>query len=153
MNKKKLTKKNILSELKKPLADKLLLVAQALRFGLDIAQIYKSSKVDPWFIGQIKRIVDTEKTLKKGLPRNAKELLRIKSLGFSDKKISQLCNTKEEKIFNMRVKNKIFPDFKRIDTCAAEFEAKTPYMYSTYAKNSLNSDAVSYTHLTLPTKA
>ena len=141
MNKKKLTKKNILSELKKPLADKLLLVAQALRFGLDIVQIHKSSKVDPWFIGQIKRIVDTEKTLKKGLPRNAKELLRIKSLGFSDKKISQLCNTKEEKIFNMRVKNKIFPDFKRIDTCAAEFEAKTPYMYSTYAKNSLNSDA------------
>ena len=85
MNKKKLTKKNILSELKKPLSDKLLLVAQALRFGLDIVQIYKSSKVDPWFIGQIKRIVDTEQTLKKGLPHNAKELLRIKSLGFSDK--------------------------------------------------------------------
>ena len=62
---KKAHKKNILSELKKPLADKLLLVAQALRFGLDIVQIHKSSKVDPWFIGQIKRIVDTEKTLKK----------------------------------------------------------------------------------------
>ena len=134
MNKKKLTKKNILSELKKPLADKLLLVAQALRFGLKIDQIHQSSKVDPWFIGQIKKIVDAEKLLKKGLPRDPKILLKIKALGFSDMKISKLCNTKEDKIFNIRVKNKIFPDFKRIDTCAAEFEAKTPYMYSTYAK-------------------
>ena len=75
MNKKKLTKKNILSELKKPLADKLLLVAQALRFGLDIDQIYKSSKVDPWFIGQIIRLVDKEKTLKQGLPGIAIVLL------------------------------------------------------------------------------
>ena len=131
MNKKKLTKKNILTELKKPLANKLLLVAQALRFGLKINQIYQISKVDPWFIGQIKKIVDKEKILKKGMPRDPKELLKIKALGFSDKKISQLCNISEEKIFNVRVENKIFPDFKRIDTCAAEFEAKTPYMYST----------------------
>ena len=141
MNNKKLTKKNILTELKKPLANKLLLVAQALRFGIKIHQIYQTSKVDPWFIGQIKKIVDTEKILKKGLPNDPKELLKIKALGFSDKKISQLCNIKEEKIFNIRLKNKIFPDFKRIDTCAAEFEAKTPYMYSSYAKNTFDTDA------------
>ena len=67
-------------------------------------------------------------------------MLKIKALGFSDKKISQLCGLSEKRVFELRKKNKIFPDFKRIDTCAAEFKSMTPYMYSTYSKNYLNGD-------------
>ena len=144
-NKKKLNKKNILSELKKPLADRLLLVAQALRFGKSTKEIHKASKIDPWFIDQINRIVVAEKKLKlNGLPRNSDDLLNIKSLGFSDKKIADLCNVTESKVLSLRYKNNIRPDFKRIDTCAAEFRAMTPYMYSTYGKdNSLSNSCES----------
>ncbi len=141
INNKKLNKKNIISELNKPLADRLLLIAQALRFGISVKDIYNASKVDKWFIEQIKRIVDKEIELKsKGLPKKPEEILKIKALGFSDKKISQLCGLSEDRIFDLRKKNKIFPDFKRIDTCAAEFKSMTPYMYSTYSKNYLNGD-------------
>ena len=144
-SKKKLNKKNILLELKKPLADRLLLVAQALRFGKSTKEIHKASKIDPWFIDQIRRIVIAERKLKlNGLPQSADELLNIKSLGFSDKKIANLCNVKESKVLRLRQKNNIHPDFKRIDTCAAEFQALTPYMYSTYGKdNSLDNSCES----------
>ena len=137
-SKRNINKNNILNELKKPFADRILLVGQALRLGKSVSSIYKVSKIDPWFIGQIKMIIDAEKQIKKyGLPKKGLELQKLKALGFSDKRLSELSKTREEKVFALRSKLKVFPDFKRIDTCAAEFESLTPYMYSTYAKNNL----------------
>ena len=138
-NQKILTKKNILTELKKPVVDRVLLVAQALRFGKSIKEIYNASKIDPWFIGQINEIIEKENEIKKkGLPKSALEFQKIKAMGFSDKKLAQLVNKKPANILNIRNKLKIFPDFKRIDTCAAEFKSLTPYMYSTYKKNEVS---------------
>ena len=140
-NKKSLTKKNILSELKKPLADRILLVAQAIRLGKSVQDIHKASKIDPWFIAQIKEVIKTENFIKrKGLPKDPLTIQRIKAMGFSDRKIAQLTNKKEEEVFKLRNKYKIYPDFKRIDTCAAEFKSLTPYMYSTYSKSTLNNE-------------
>ena len=130
---------NIINELKKPLSDRILLVGQALRMGKSIKSIYTASKIDPWFIGQIKIIIDNENKIKKyGLPKKSLELQRLKALGFSDKRLSELSRLSEEKVFNLRKKLKVYPDYKRIDTCAAEFKSLTPYMYSTYAKNDLS---------------
>ena len=138
-NQKTLTRKNILNELKKPVVDRVLLVAQALRFGKSIREIYNASKIDTWFISQINEIIQKENEIKKkGLPKSALEFQKIKAMGFSDKKLAQLVNKKPENILNIRNKLKIFPDFKRIDTCAAEFKSLTPYMYSTYKKNDIS---------------
>ena len=94
------------------------------------------SKVDPWFLEQIKEIVDTENEIsKKGLPKNYNEFNRIKSIGFSDKKLSQLSGLKEKIVRRKRLALKVLPVFKKVDTCAAEFKSFTPYMYSTYQRN------------------
>ena len=141
-NQKILNKKNILSELKKPVVDRILLVAQALRFGKTISEIYNSSKIDPWFISQINEIIKKENLIKKkGLPKNPYDLQNLKSMGFSDKKLAELTDKDAEEILGIRNKLKIFPDYKRIDTCAAEFKSLTPYMYSTYNKNDLTNDS------------
>ena len=142
VSQKPLNKKNILSELKKPVVDRILLVAQAIRFGKSIKEIYSASKIDPWFIGQILEIVKKENEIKrKGLPKSAVEFQNIKSMGFSDKKLGELSNKKVDNILSIRNKFKIFPDYKRIDTCAAEFKSLTPYMYSTYKKNTLSNES------------
>ena len=94
------------------------------------------SKIDPWFLSQIKEIVDCEINLKKiGLPKNFTEFNRIKSIGFSDKKLSELTNLSEDVVRKKRIALKILPVYKKVDTCAAEFKSFTPYMYSTYQRN------------------
>jgi Carbamoylphosphate synthase large subunit (split gene in MJ) len=81
------------------------------------------------------------KFLKKGLPKKFNEFNRIKSIGFSDKKLSQLTNLKEKIVRRKRIALKVLPVFKKVDTCAAEFKSFTPYMYSTYQRNfSLNTE-------------
>ncbi len=103
---------------------------------INLKKIYKLSNVDPWFLEQIKEIVDEENQIsKKGLPKNFNEFNRIKSLGFSDKKLSQLTNLKEKIVRQKRLALKVLPVFKKVDTCAAEFKSFTPYMYSTYQRN------------------
>ena len=85
---------------------------------------------------QIKEIVDCEISLKKiGLPKNFTEFNRIKSIGFSDKKLSELTNLSEDVVRKKRIALKILPVYKKVDTCAAEFKSFTPYMYSTYQRN------------------
>ena len=94
------------------------------------------SKIDNWFLEQIKEIVDLEnEIIKKGLPKNYTEFNRIKSVGFSDKRLSQLTKIPEILVRKKRSTLKVFPVFKKIDTCAAEFKSFTPYMYSTYQRN------------------
>ena len=128
-----ITKDNILNELKKPTSDRILKIAQAIRFKKTTKEIHQACKIDPWFIEQIGLIVTAEKDIKlKGIPTKGLELQKIKSLGFSDKKLSELSGVATAKITERRNKLNIAPNFKRIDTCAGEFKSLTPYMYSTY---------------------
>ena len=93
-----LSRKEIEKKLKTNIPNKILLIAEAIRKKIKLTKIYKLSKIDPWFLEQIKEIVEAEKQItKKGLPKNFTEFNRIKSIGFSDKKLSQLSGLKGEK--------------------------------------------------------
>ncbi len=130
------SKNYILKQLKINVPNKLLLIAEAFRKKISLDKIYKLSKVDPWFLNQIKELVDEEINIsKKGLPKTFEEFNRIKSIGFSDKKLSKITGLKEKVIRSKRIALKVFPVFKKVDTCAAEFKSFTPYMYSTYQRN------------------
>jgi len=138
----KLKKYEILKKLKVNIPNKLLLIAEAFRKNIPLEKIYKLSKVDPWFLNQIRDLVIEEKKIaKKGLPRTYQEFNRIKSIGFSDKKLSKITEISERIVRSKRAALKVFPIFKKVDTCAAEFKSFTPYMYSTYQRNfSINSE-------------
>jgi len=132
----KQNKKQIEKKLKENIPNKILLVAEAFRKKINIKKIQKLSKIDNWFLEQIKEIVDEEnKIIKSGLPKNYIEFNRIKSIGFSDKKLSQLTEISETIVRRKRTALKVLPIFKKVDTCAAEFKSFTPYMYSTYQRN------------------
>ncbi|RZO62330.1 MAG: carbamoyl-phosphate synthase large subunit [Candidatus Pelagibacterales bacterium] len=131
-----LNKNEIKKKLKENIPNKILLVAEAFRKKINIKIIQNLSKIDNWFLEQIKEIVDTEEEVKKkGLPKNYNEFNRVKSIGFSDKKLSEITKIPEEIIRKKRIALKIIPVFKKVDTCAAEFKSFTPYMYSTYQRN------------------
>tara|TARA_B100002052_G_scaffold174602_1_gene158890 strand:+ start:7914 stop:11132 length:3219 start_codon:yes stop_codon:yes gene_type:complete len=130
-----LSYKEVIKKLSQNLPDKLIVVAEAIRRKMSVKNIYKKTKIDPWFLEQIYDIVYEEKKLKKnGIPKTFKEFSYIKSIGFSDRKIAELTNSSIKDIQKKRRSLKIFPVFKKIDTCAAEFKSETPYMYSTYQK-------------------
>ena len=131
-----LSKKELKKNLKKNIPNKILLVAEAFRKKIDLKKIQRLSKIDSWFLEQIKEIVDTENKIKKlGLPKRYDEFNRVKSIGFSDKKLSEITNISEKIIRIKRTALKVLPVFKKVDTCAAEFKSFTPYMYSTYQRN------------------
>ncbi len=125
---------NILDELKKQSSQRLLMIGEAIRLGKNITEIKKTTNYDHWFISQIKSIIDLENLIsnKELYPEL---LLLAKSNGFSDKKIAKLKNKSEEEIRNLRFKNDIRPVYRLVDTCAGEFDSKTPYLYSTYDWN------------------
>ena len=126
-------KSAIIAALSEPVPDRLLRVAQAFRSGLSIDDIYNACYIDKWFLRHIEAIVEKESALKiSGLPTDRPSLFELKQDGFSDARIAKLLNIKESAVIERREQLTIHPVFKRIDTCAAEFEAKTPYMYSTY---------------------
>ncbi len=142
--------------------DRLLIAAQALREGFTVAEVFALTAYDPWFLERIQEIVDAEaQVCANGLPQDAAGLRKLKSMGFSDKRLAYLAlksvnmragsevmarssgligeianamsgGVTEAEVRKLRHKLGVRPVFKRIDTCAAEFEAKTPYMYSTY---------------------
>ncbi len=113
--------------------DRLLKVAQAMRLGFDVEQIYASCRIDPWFLTQIKEIVDEEARVKThGLPQSAGQLRALKAMGFSDARLAKLAGQTEMDVRKLRSSLGVRPVYKRIDTCAAEFAAPTAYMYSTY---------------------
>jgi carbamoyl-phosphate synthase large subunit len=117
-----------------PTPDRLLIVAQALRLGLDIAQIHESCRIDPWFLEQIAEIIAMEaKVRAHGLPKTPRAFAKLKSMGFSDARLAVLAGRSEADVKAERRALGIRPIFKRIDTCAAEFASPTAYMYSTYA--------------------
>ncbi|MAD40653.1 MAG: carbamoyl phosphate synthase large subunit [Tistrella sp.] len=121
------------SALALPTPDRLLVIAQALRAGLTPEEIHEASDYDPWFIERLAGLVAAEKqVIEDGLPADAAGWRRLKSLGFSDARLAKLAGLDEEIVRARRWKAGVHPVFKRVDTCAAEFEARTPYMYSTY---------------------
>ncbi|MEE2689097.1 MAG: carbamoyl-phosphate synthase large subunit [Pseudomonadota bacterium] len=126
-------KANILAALRRPVPDRILLVAQAFRHGLDVESVYEACKIDHWFLRQIEDIVQLELRLRRdGLPENRHELLKLKKAGFSDDRLGELTGMKAQTIADLRQALDVLPVFKRIDTCAAEFPSMTPYMYSAY---------------------
>jgi carbamoyl-phosphate synthase large subunit len=116
-----------------PTPDRILKIAQAFRLGATVEQVFASCKYEPWFLRQIEEIVRTEEKIKeRGLPKDAENLKKLKSMGFSDQRLGELVRLSEDKVRAHRHKLKVRPVFKRIDTCAAEFASPTAYMYSTY---------------------
>ena len=127
------SKDGIVARLARPSPDRLLAIAEAMRRGLDDGTIHDITRYDPWFLGQIRRIVEAEATLaSNGLPEDARELLEIKKLGFSDRRLAALAGMTERGVRTRRKHLAVTPVFKRIDTCAAEFPASTSYMYGCY---------------------
>ena len=116
-----------------PTPDRILKIAQAFRLGATVDQVFASCKYEPWFLRQIEEIVQTEQKIRDvGLPKDPANLKKLKSMGFSDKRLGELVGLSEDKVRAHRHKLKVRPVFKRIDTCAAEFASPTAYMYSSY---------------------
>ncbi|BDH79048.1 carbamoyl phosphate synthase large subunit [Methanothermobacter tenebrarum] len=119
------------ADLANPTDERLFQVYTALKNGMSINKVYKLTKIDKFFLYKILEIIKFEKTLKEdGL--SLETLKKAKRLGFSDKKIAQLTSLKEKEVRKLRRKHNIKPVYKMVDTCAAEFEAKTPYYYGSY---------------------
>ncbi len=121
-------------ELTTPGERRLWYIADAFRRGWKMEEIFESCGVDPWFLYQIKDLILDETKLKESKIEelNKKELLRLKRKGFSDKRIADLLNVNEVEIRDLRAAHQVHPTFKRVDSCAAEFESSTNYLYSTY---------------------
>ncbi|MDP6485312.1 MAG: carbamoyl-phosphate synthase large subunit [Alphaproteobacteria bacterium] len=126
-------KKAIKTALARPTPDRLLVIAEALRRGLSVAEVGEACLFEPWFLRQIADLVAVEAKLERdGLPQEAEALARIKGQGFSDARLAELTGQTEAQISEHRRNLSVHPVFKRIDTCAAEFPSQTPYMYATY---------------------
>lgn len=116
-----------------PTPDRLLKVVQAMRLGISNQEIHAYCRIDPWFLEQIRGIVDVEAEVRaKGLPATAGAFRRLKSMGFSDARLAVLTAKTEAEVSKARRALDVRPAYKRIDTCAAEFASPTAYMYSTY---------------------
>jgi len=116
-----------------PSSDRILIMAQALRLGMSTEEIHSIAKYDHWFIKQLRLIIDAEEKVRKnGIPSDKNEFINLKSLGLSDERLGELAGLKESEVLEKRYALGIKPCYKRIDTCAAEFAAPTPYLYSSY---------------------
>ncbi len=131
----------IIASVSRPTERRLLNVGQALREGLSVDEVHAASRIDKWFLRQIAEIIAEEAAIRtNGLPKDAAEWTRIKAMGFSDVRLAKLTGSKELDVRAARHKAGVRPVFKRIDTCAAEFAARTPYLYSTYEQGWIGPD-------------
>jgi len=118
-----------------PRPDRIMVIAQAFRHGLSMEDIQATSKYDPWFLAQIKGVVDEEARIKaEGLPEahDGPGWMRLKKMGFSDARLARLADCRESHVAKTRRDANIRPVYKRVDTCAGEFASETAYMYSCY---------------------
>ncbi len=119
--------------------DRLLIIAQAFRTGLKAEEIGRICHYDPWFLEQIRHLVESEEKIRKqGLPGNAPEMMALKAAGFSDERLSVLTGKTVKEVALRRKILNVHPVFKRVDTCGGEFPALTPYLYSTYEGDGIN---------------
>ena len=119
--------------LSKQTPDRLRIVAQAFRTGLSISDVHALTSIDPWFLNQIADLVAREALVRDhGLPTTPRDFTDLKAMGFSDARLAEITGQSETEVRTTRHDLGVRPVFKRIDTCAAEFAAKTPYLYSTY---------------------
>ena len=126
-------KEAIRAALARPTPERIRVIAQAFRAGLEIGAIQAACHYDPWFLEQIQGIVAAEERVRRhGLPNDRHGLLELKSMGFSDARLARLTGSSPAAVAARRLAQGVHPVFKRIDTCAAEFEARTPYLYSCY---------------------
>ena len=126
-------KKMIRQKLKIASPNRFLLIAQALREGISAQEINEICNYDMWFIEQLESAILVENKIKKdGLPKNYDDFLNLKRMGFSDKRLAKLAGISEKETREIRRKLNIHPVYKRVDSCSAEFDSITPYMYSTY---------------------
>ncbi len=123
----------MISALSKQNSDRLLQIAQAMRSGMDLQTIYQITGVDPWFLERVAEITTIENKLREtSLPINPEELQALKSMGFTDSRLAELTSLPEEVVREKRWGMGVKASFKRVDTCAGEFQSNTPYMYSSY---------------------
>ena len=123
----------IRAALTQPTPERILVIAQAFRHGLSIDEVHAACRYDKWFLARIAELVEAEAEIRtKGLPRDAQRWTKLKKQGFSDARIGELAGRSEAETSAARRAARVFPVYKRIDTCAAEFASLTPYMYSTY---------------------
>ncbi len=129
----------IVGALARPTPDRILVIAQAFRHGLTVEEVAQASKYEPWFLRQIRELVEIEAVVRaNGLPKDAKGILDLKKKGFSDDRLAELSSRKAAEVAHLRRSLGVRPVFKRIDTCAAEFESHTPYLYSCYEGDGLH---------------
>ncbi|MBK5277022.1 MAG: carbamoyl-phosphate synthase large subunit [Desulfuromonadales bacterium] len=124
----------LLEKLRVPNCDRIWYVGDALRSGMTVDEIHRHTAIDPWFLHNIRQIIEKEEELKRVLLSDVtRDLLReAKQMGFSDRMLALLWSTSEDTVRELRYAMKVRPVYKRVDTCAAEFVAYTPYLYSTY---------------------
>ncbi len=124
-------------EIRRPNADRMLYVAEGFRRGMSVEEMFDTCKIDPWFLYQIEELIRAESTITDKILLNAEFMRSIKVDGFSDKRISQLIaknsneNVTEDEVYKKRKELNVTVEYNEVDTCAAEFEALTPYLYST----------------------
>ncbi len=127
-------REEIIQEIGEPGPERVLYVADAFRIGMSLAEVYEETAIDPWFLAQIEQLVKIELSLagRTLASLSADELRLLKKKGFSDKRLGKLLNSNQHDVRRARHDLGVRPVYKRVDTCAAEFETQTAYMYSTY---------------------
>lgn len=129
--KKPISMEELEKQITKPTDERLFYLGEALRQGVTIEQIHEWSKIDLFFLYKFERIIALEKKLAES-PFDLELARKAKQFGFSDKTIAKLWNEKERKVYDWRTENGLVPVYKKVDTCAGEFESDTPYFYATY---------------------
>ena len=128
----------IVRALGQPTPDRLRVIAQAFRHGLSVEEVNAACSYEPWFLRQLQHLVAEEvRVARDGLPGTAEAFRALKAQGFADARLAALTHTTEAEVREQRRALGVRPVFKRIDTCAGEFRAETPYMYSTYETGAL----------------
>lgn len=128
---KEFSKEQLLKRMRKADDERLFVVAEAMRKGATPQDVFDNTKIDLWFLNKIQKILNMEKKLASS-ELNFELLKAAKQMGFTDKAIATQCKKLEPEIYALREKHKLFPVYKMVDTCAAEFESSTPYYYSTF---------------------
>ncbi len=130
LEKRECDEETLLKKLRIPNDERILYVAEAFRRGKSVEEIFEINKIDPWFLNQIKEIVDFEKEIDIDILNDEVKLRRAKNMGFSDRMLAKLTGVSENDIYNARKRMGIEIDYNEVDTCAAEFDTVTSYLYS-----------------------